>query len=236
MGKTITFVGLDVHKKTISVALAEDGLRGAARFVGTIYNPAEVLTKLATRLSRKGGELRFCYEAGPCGHGVWRHLRALGHDGVVVAPSLIPRKPGDRVKTDRRDALGLARLDRAGVLTPVWVPNADPEAMRDLVRARAAAVRALRRARRQLTGFLLRHGRLRQGRNWTLAHRRWLSTIRFDHPFRPSGPTDRAAGRHPCGRGRRGPARSADRRSGSGSRVGPWRPWSRPCKPCVASP
>ena len=182
MGKTITYVGLDVHKKTISVALAEGGLRGEARFVGTIPNTAGVLTKLATRLSRKGAELRFCYEAGPCGYGVYRHLRALGHDCVVVAPSLIPRKPGDRVKTDRRDALGLARLDRAGELTPVWVPDADHEAMRDLVRARAAAVRALRRARQQLTGFLLRHGQVRQGRNWTLAHRRWLSTIGFDHP------------------------------------------------------
>ncbi len=96
---------------------------------------------------------------------------------MVVAP-----KPGERVKTDRRDALGLAELDRVGALTPVWVPDADHKAMRDLVRARAAAVRALRRARQQLTGFLLRHGHVRHGKNWTLAHRRWLSTIRFDHP------------------------------------------------------
>ena len=182
MGKTITYVGLDVHKKTISVALAEGGLRGEARFVGTIPNTAGALTKLAMRLSRKGGSLRFCYEAGPCGYGVYRHLRALGHDCVVVAPSLIPRRPGDRVKTDRRDCLGLAKLDRAGELTAVWVPDADHEAMRDLVRARAAAVRALRRARQQLTGFLLRHGRVHSGKNWTLAHRRWLTTLRFEHP------------------------------------------------------
>jgi len=182
MEKNITFVGLDVHKKSISVAVAEAGLRGAGRFVGNIPNTPEALSKLARKLAGKGGALRFCYEAGPCGYGVWRHLRGLGHDCVVVAPSLIPRKPGQRVKTDRRDALGLAELDRAGALTPVWVPDADHEAMRDLVRARAAAVRALRRARQQLTGFLLRHGRLRHGRNWTLAHRRWLSTIRFDHP------------------------------------------------------
>ncbi len=101
---------------------------------------------------------------------------------MVVAPSLIPRKPGDRVKTDRRDALGLAELHRMGALTPVWVPDADHEAMRDLVRARAAAVRALRRARQHLTGFLLRHGHVRGGKNWTLAHRRWLSTIGFEHP------------------------------------------------------
>ena len=185
MEKTITFVGLDVHKKSISVAVAERGLRGAVRFVGTIPNTPAALSKLAGKLAgqgARGGRLRFCYEAGPCGYGVWRHLRGLDHDCVVVAPSLIPRKPGERVKTDRRDALGLAELDRAGVLTPVWVPDADHEAMRDLVRARAAAVRALRRARQQLTGFLLRHGRLRHGRNWTLAHRRWLSTIRFEHP------------------------------------------------------
>jgi transposase len=182
MEKNITFVGLDVHKKSISVAVAEGCGRGAGRFVGNIPNPPDALTKLAGKLADKGARLRFCYEAGPCGYGVWRHLTGLGHDCVVVAPSLIPRKPGERIKTDRRDALGLAELDRVGALTPVWVPGTDHEAMRDLVRARAAAVRALRRARQQLTGFLLRHGHLRHGRNWTLAHRRWRSTIRFDHP------------------------------------------------------
>ena len=189
MEKTITFVGLDVHKKSISVAVAAGDLRGAGRFVGRIPNTPGALGKLAGKLAdqgapggARGATLRFCYEAGPCGYGVWRQLRDLGHDCVVVAPSLIPRKPGDRVKTDRRDALGLAELDRMGALTPVWVPDADHEAMRDLVRARAAAVRALRRARQQLSGFLLRHGRFRQGKNWTLAHRRWLATIRFDHP------------------------------------------------------
>ena len=184
MEETITFVGLDVHKKGISVAVAEGGLRGGARFLGDIPNTPDALSKLARKLAGKGRALRFCYEAGPCGYGVYRHLRGLGHDCVVVAPSLIPRRPGERVKTDRRDALGLAKLDRAGELTPVWVPDADHEAMRDLVRARRAAVRALRRARQQLTGFLLRHGRTRSGKNWTLAHRRWLSTIRFEHPAR----------------------------------------------------
>ena len=182
MEKTITFVGLDVHKKSISVAVAEGGVRGTARFVGEISNTPSALSKLAEKLARKGRLLRFCYEAGPCGYGVWRQLTGLGQDCVVVAPSLIPRKPGERVKTDRRDCLSLAALDRAGALTSVWVPDADHEAMRDLVRARAAAVRALRRARQQLTGFLLRHGHVRHGKNWTLAHRRWLSEIRFDHP------------------------------------------------------
>ena len=182
METTITFVGLDVHKSSISVAVAEGDVRRAARFMGQIANTPGALSKLAKKLARKGQRLRFCYEAGPCGYGVWRHLRGLGHDCVVVAPSLIPRKPGDRVKTDRRDCLGLAELDRRGALTSVWVPDADHEAMRDLVRARAAAVRAVRRARQQLTGFLLRHGHVRQGKNWTLAHRRWLSTIHFEHP------------------------------------------------------
>lgn len=182
MGKTITFVGLDVHKKSLSAVVAEGRAGGEVRFVGNIPNTASALTKLAGRLARKGGELCFCYEAGACGYGVYRHLTALGHGCAVVAPSLIPRRPGDRVKTDRRDATALARLHRAGELTSVWVPDADHEAMRDLVRARATALRALRRARQQLTGFLLRHGRVRCGKNWTLAHRRWLSTIRFDHP------------------------------------------------------
>ncbi len=182
MEGSIRFVGLDVHKNSISVAVADGGLRGGSRFVGTIANTRPALSKLASTLSDKGVRLHFCYEAGPFGYGIWRQLQGLGHDCVVVAPSLIPRKPGARVKTDRRDALALAALDRMGALTPVWVPDADHEAMRDLVRARAAAVRALRRARQQLSGFLLRHGVVRQGKNWTVAHRRWLSTIGFDHP------------------------------------------------------
>ncbi len=181
MKKAITYVGLDVHKETIAVALAEsDG--GQAGFFGTIANEPQVVRKLAKWLSRGGRVLRFCYEAGPCGYGLYRQLTGLGHDCAVVAPSLIPRRPGDRVKTDRRDCLGLARLDRAGELTAVWVPDAAHEAIRDLVRARTASVRALRRARQQLTGFLLRHGRVRAGKNWTLAHRRWLAMQRFEQP------------------------------------------------------
>jgi len=182
MEDVIRFVGLDVHKNSISVAVADGGLRGESRFVGTIANTPAAFGKLASQLSRPGVRLRFCYEAGPFGYGLWRQLTGLGHDCVVVAPSLIPRKPGARVKTDRRDALALAALDRMGALTAVWMPDADHEAMRDLVRARAAAVRALRRSRQQLSGFLLRHGVVRPGKNWTMAHRRWLSTIRFDHP------------------------------------------------------
>jgi transposase len=129
------------------------------------------LDRLMRKLSHQGVELRFCYEAGPCGYGIQRRLSAAGHDCVVVALSLIPKRPGDRIKTDRRDASGLAKLHRAGELTAVWVPDAAHEAMRDLVRARLDAVHALRRARQQLSGFVLRQG-CHYGRPaWTKLHR-----------------------------------------------------------------
>ena len=182
MNSTI-FVGLDVHKTTVSVAVAEGRRGGEVRHLGTFKNCIDVLTKLVQRLARGGRRLNFCYEAGPCGYGLYRLLRGLGHDCIVVAPSLIPVKAGDRVKTDRRDALMLAKLHRAGELTAVWVPDAAHEAMRDLVRARATAVRVLAKARQHLNGFLLRHAKVYAGqRTWTLAYRRWLTTVRFDHP------------------------------------------------------
>src|SRR6516162_8842805 len=125
-------------------------------------------------------KLRFCYEAGPCGSGIHRRLSARGHECVVVAPSLIPKRAGDRVKTDRRDAASLAKLHRAGELTAVWVPDCRHEAMRDLVRARLDAVHSLRRARQQLSGFLLRQG-CHYGRPaWTKLHRRWLAGLSFE--------------------------------------------------------
>ena len=145
MEDRITYVGLDVHKEGIVVAVAEGGLRGEVREYGRIANTAAALDRLMRKLGSTGVRLRFCYEAGPCGYGIQRHLSARGHDCVVVAPSLIPKRAGDRVKTDRRDAAGLARLHRAGELTAVWVPDAEHEAMRDLVRARLDAVHALRR-------------------------------------------------------------------------------------------
>lgn len=182
MEEVITYVGLDVHKEQISVGIAAGGCRDEARYYGRLVNNPAALRRLSKKLSVSGGRLRFCYEAGPCGYGIYRDLRALGHDCVVVAPSLIPRRPGDRVKTDRRDCLSLALLDRSGSLTSVWVPDSSHEALRDLVRSRAAASRALRRARQQLLGFLLRQGRVRRGKNWTLGHRRWLSRQRFAHP------------------------------------------------------
>jgi transposase len=176
-------VGLDTHKARIAVAVAEPGREGAVRFHGEIANQPEAVRRLIERLGEKHGRLRVCYEAGPCGYGLHRQVTALGHDCAVVAPSLVPRRPGDRVKTNRRDALTLARLLRAGELTGVWVPDPTHEAMRDLVRARTAAMEAVRRARQQLQGFLLRHGRVFTGRKaWSPAHRRWLAGLRFAHP------------------------------------------------------
>jgi transposase len=139
---------------------------------GKIVNTPTAVQTLATKLARNGCSLRFCYEAGPCGYGIQRQLSDAGHECVVAAPSLIPRKPGDRVKTERRDAVNLAKLHRAGELSPVWVPDPAHEAIRDLVRARLAAVRSLRQARQQLSGFLLRHGHHYNRPAWTLMHRR----------------------------------------------------------------
>jgi transposase len=179
VAKPITYIGLDVHKDTIAVALAEAGKRGEVREYGKIANTAPALKSLVSRLSHGGHELRFCYEAGPCGYGIQRQLSTAGQDCIVVAPSLIPRKPGERIKTDRRDAVKLARSHRAGELTSVWVPDQAHEAMRDLVRARTAAMRALRQARQQLSSFLLRHGQHYQRTPWTQLHRRWLSGLTF---------------------------------------------------------
>ena len=181
MKHLITYIGLDVHKETIAVALAEAGLRGDVREYGKIANTPAAVKALVAKLARNGHELRFCYEAGPCGYGIQRQLTALKHDCMVVAPSLIPRRPGERIKTDRRDAINLAKLHRAGELTPVWVPDEAHEAIRDLVRARLAAVRTLRQARQQLSGFLLRHGHHYNRSAWTLMHRRWLAGLRFEH-------------------------------------------------------
>ena len=175
------YVGLDVHKDSISVALAPSG-REPPSHLGEVANQPAAVGKLARRLGeRHGGELvQFCYEAGPCGYDLHRQLTGLGFDCAVVAPSRIPKAPGERVKTDRRDACKLARLLRSGDLTPVWVPDEEQEAMRDLVRARADFKGAERRARQQLGAFLLRHGRHWTGGRWTKAHHAWLDGQRFE--------------------------------------------------------
>lgn len=178
--QSVAYVGLDVHKATISVTVAEDGRNGDVRFIGTIPNtPGDVL-KLVKRLAKDGQRLEFCYEASCCGYGIYRQIIQLGHGCMVVAPSMIPRKPGDRIKTDRRDAAKLAVQHRSGDLTAVWVPDEIHEAMRDLARARIDAVMHLMRARQQLFSFLLRHGRTyTTGKHWTLRHRRWLASQTF---------------------------------------------------------
>jgi transposase len=180
------YVGLDVHKDTIVVAVACPG-REAAEWRGEIANRPKAITKLVRRLSEEfGGEvLLFCYEAGPCGYGLYRQLVESGHGCEVVAPSLIPRKPGERVKTDRRDALKLARSLRGGDLTRVWVPDEEQEAMRDLTRARADMKGQEQKARQQLNAFVLRHGHgwpSNRGR-WTQAHFNWLESLTFAHDW-----------------------------------------------------
>jgi transposase len=180
--KDTKYVGLDVHKETIAVAMAEEG-RGNPVFYGQIPSTPEALRRLVNQLSGAPSELSFCYEAGPCGYQVYRQLVSWGYDCVVVAPALIPRKAGERIKTDRRDALSLARLFRAGELTPVWVPDDEQEAIRDLVRCREDGKQQEQKARQRLNAFLLRHGQV-YGRKtrWTQAHFRWLEGCRFDSP------------------------------------------------------
>jgi len=176
------FVAFDTSKLRNAVAIAESGRSGEVRFLGEIENTDAATAKLVSKLAAKYQQLTFCYEAGPTGYGLHRLIESLGHDCIVVAPSLIPRKAGDRVKTNRRDALGLVKLLRAGELTAVWVPDARHEAMRDLVRAREAAVDDLKSKRQQVLSLLLRLGRHYLGkRTWTQAHMNWLASQKLDH-------------------------------------------------------
>lgn len=181
------FVGLDVHKDTIAVALAGSG-RGEVEYLGEVRNDAGVVKALRRRLGERAAGASFCYEAGPCGYVLYRELLAAGYDCEVVAPSLIPRKVGERVKTDRRDSLKLARMHRAGELTPVWVPREEDEAIRDLVRAREDLKAIELKARQRLGAFLLRHGRVyREGKSrWTQRHFEWLGRQRFASPVQQS--------------------------------------------------
>src|SRR6201995_4935929 len=176
------FVGIDVAKLRNAVAVAEAGRDGEIRYMGEFDASAESMTRLIRKLAAKHGKLHFCYEAGPTGYGLYRQIVALGHECIVVAPSLIPRRSGDRVKTNRRDAQSLARLLRAGELTAVWVPDETHEAVRDLVRTRTMAVEDYRRKRQHVTAFLLRHGRAYAGKtSWRGHHLRWLDGQRFEH-------------------------------------------------------
>lgn len=183
MKKRVLYVGLDVHKASISITTCEEGRDGQVSFLGTIPNTPGDIAKLADRLAKKEHGLEFCYEAGGCGYGIHRQLTTMGHCCTVVAPSKIPRAPGERIKTDRRDSQKLAVLHRSGDLTRVWVPDRVHEAMRDLVRVRLDSAKHLTTARQQLLAFLLRHGRSYQtGKNWTIRHRAWLGLQKFDEP------------------------------------------------------
>ena len=177
------FVAFDTAKKKHAVAIADVGREGEIRYLGEIDSSPLTIERMIRKLAGRYEKLHFCYEAGPTGYGLYRQVRALGHNCSVVAPSLIPKKSGERVKTNRRDAVSLARLFRAGELTSVWVPDTVHEAVRDLVRARETASQDLRRKRQQLLSFLLRHGRIFSGRqHWSRAHLRWLAQQKFDHP------------------------------------------------------
>lgn len=180
--KNVKFIGMDVHKNSIEIAVADGGRRDSARVYGSIVNDPDALNKFCRKMVSTASELRFVYEAGPCGYGIYRHLTGKGFDCMVAAPSLIPKKSGERIKTDRRDAIKLARLHRAGELTAVYVPDAQDEAMRDLTRAREDAVEAGRKAKQRLNCFLLRHSIVYHGKSkWSKAYFNWLSDIAMPH-------------------------------------------------------
>ena len=175
---TTVFVGLDVHREFISVAYALDDRNAEVIYLGPIGTRESDIDKLTRQLKSKASRLVFAYEAGPSGYGLYRYLLSKGYTCVVVAPSLIPRRSGDRVKTDRRDAVQLARLMRSGDLSSVYVPKIEDEAIRDLSRAREDTLKGLKAAKLRLKSFLLRHGIYYTGRaSWTPAHLRWLAEV-----------------------------------------------------------
>lgn len=177
------FVGLDVAKARHAVAVADSGRQGEVRYLGEIDADPTSVRRMVARLEKRHRQLHFCYEAGPTGYGLYRQIVAMGHCCTVVAPSLIPKRPGDKVKTNRRDAMQLARLLRAGELTAVWVPDEAHEAVRELIRSREAAVDDLRRKRQSISSMMLRYGRTYPGKKtWGPRHQQWLQAQKFDHP------------------------------------------------------
>jgi transposase len=176
------FVGIDTSKLRNAVAVAEGGRGGEVRYLGEFDTDQAATRKLVAKLCAKYDRVTFCYEAGPTGYGLYRLIESLGQECVVVAPSLIPKRPGAKVKTNRRDAVNLAKLLRAGELTAVWVPDARHEAMRDLSRAREAAVDDLKGKRQQVCSLLLRLGLYYPGKKtWGKAHLSWLAAQKLAH-------------------------------------------------------
>ena len=176
------FIGIDTAKLRNAVAIAEASRRGEVRYLGEVEASEAATRKLVAKLAAKYDRLTFAYEAGPTGYGLYRLIESLGHTCIVAAPSLIPKKAGERVKTNRRDAEGLARLLRAGELTAVWVPDDRHEAMRELTRGRDAARQDLTRKRQQVSSMLLRLGRHYPGvKTWNARHRSWLANLKLDH-------------------------------------------------------
>ena len=181
MDEFSAFIGLDVHKDSITVAIADAGREGEVRVWGSLPNTTSAVNRVLGKLLARHSRLLIAFEAGPTGYGLYRRLTAKGLACQVVAPSHTPRKPGDRIKNDSRDAMMLARLLRAGELTPVWVPDEVHEAMRDLVRARQTASFDVRKARQRIQSFLLRHDRRYGAKCWGYRHRVWLADQSFDH-------------------------------------------------------
>ena len=180
---TVKFIGMDVHKKTITIAIADQGRQNQPRLYGTIANDLDALNKFCRKMVSTSTQIHFVYEAGPCGYGIYRHLTQKGFDCIVAAPSMIPKKSGDRIKNDSRDAVMLARLHRAGDLTAVFVPDVQDEAMRDLSRARGDAVIVTKKAKQRLKAFLLRNGVVFAGKSqWSKAYFSWLADIAMPHP------------------------------------------------------
>lgn len=176
------FIGLDVHKETITIAIADQNRDGEVRVYGTINNDMNSLNKIIRKLLSTGADLHFVYEAGPCGYNIYRYLTGNGFNCIVAAPSLIPKKSGDRIKNDPRDAKDLARLHRSGELTAVTVPEPEDEAVRDLCRARDDVRKSLSKAKQRLQAFLLRHNIAYTGKSkWSKQHFQWLADLKMPH-------------------------------------------------------